>query len=320
MSPRQRWLSHFEDEVMKRRNSNALDRFEKCAGISAEDLLKKTRKQMRSGDPRAVEKAFQKFYDDMKRRHLTHDSRMQWISVIRGFFRANWVRLPPLLLKKSDVEPGYKPHGVPFNQLDVKRMIRRLAKASKSGPWIVRRNMALIAFLAQTGQKESVLAGITWERVREGNRIARRHGYPSHALVEIGPEFPRNLRRHRFVVGPNTMRLMQRLPRPHVGKVFKTAKGKYKISDRTIERIVVGVAEECGLQGENKREYRGWKANPVTPEVFRKYWKLQMRSGGVEDRDLLNYMMGLRKSASDEWSDDHLLRKYTKADRKLGVL
>ena len=44
-----------------------------------------------------------------------------------------------------------------------------------------------------------------------------------------------------------------------------------------------------------------------------------MRSGGVEDRDLLNYMMGLRKSASDEWPDDYLLRKYTKAERRLAV-
>jgi hypothetical protein len=68
-------------------------------------------------------------------------------------------------------------------------------------------------------------------------------------------------------------------------------------------------AEECGL-----------RRHTVTPEVFRKYWKFQMRSGGVEDRDLLKYMMGLGKAASDEWPDRHLLRKYREAERKLAVL
>jgi integrase len=305
---------------MKRRNGNALDRFEKSAGVGAEVLLKRTRAQIRSDYPEDAEDAFQKFYDDMRRRGLKDESASQWISVVRGFFRANGVRLPPLLLMRSVGPPG--PHGLLFNQLDLKRMIRRLANAPKQSPLITQRNRAVIAFLAQTGQKESVLAGITWEMVREGNEAARRHGYPSHALVEIDPEFPKNQlgRRYRFVIGSDAMRLMERLPHPHAGKVFKTAKGKGKMSVRTIGRIVDSAAEKCGLQREKERRYRGWKSHTVTPEIFRKYWKLQMRSGGVEDRDLLNYMMGLRKSPSDEWPDGHLLRKYRKAERKLAVL
>jgi integrase len=320
MNPRQRWLSHFEDEKAKRRNSRALDRFEKSAGVGAEVLLRRTRAQIRSDYPEDAEDAFQEFYNDMRSRGLNHDSANQWIFVIRGFFRANGVRLPRLLLVKSDGPPG--PHGLPFNQLDVRRMIRRLANAPKQSPLITRRNKAVIAFLAQTGQKESVLAGIAWEMVYWGNETARRHGYPSHALVEIDPEFPKNQlgRRYRFVIGSDTMRLMERLPRPHAGKVFKTTKGKGKMSVRTIGRIVDEAAEKCGLQREKERRYRGWKSHAVTPEVFRKYWKFQMRSGGVEDRDLLNYMMGLRKSASDEWPDGHLLGKYKKAERKLAVL
>lgn len=312
MNPRQRWLSRFEDEKRKRRNGNALDRFEKSAGVEAEVLLERTRAQMPSGYPEDAEEAFEKFYDDMKSRDLLDDSADQWITVIRGFFRANGVRLPPLLLvRQGNGQAGRKPHSLPFNQLHVKRMIRWFGHAPKLGPWIARRNGAVIAFLAQTGQKEGILAGVTWEMVRDGNEIARRHGYPSDALVDIGPEFPKNQlrRRYRFVIGSDTMRLIERLPRPHAGRVFKTTKGKGKMSVRTVGRIVDGAAEVCGL-----------RRHTVTPEVFRKYWKFQMRSGGIEDRDLLNYMMGLRKSASDEWPDGHLLRKYRKAERKLAVL
>ena len=256
MSPqRQRWLSHFEDQAMKRRNSNALDRFEKSAGVRAEVLLKRTRAQIRSDYPEDAEDAFQKFYDDMRRRGLKDESASQWISVVRGFFRANGVPLPPLLLMRSVGPPG--PHGLPFNQLDVKRMIRRLANAPKQSLLITRRNRAVIAFLAQTGQKEGILAGITWEMVREGNEAARRHRYPSHALIEIDPEFPKNQlgRRYRFVIGSDAMRLMERLPRPHIGKVF--------MSVRTIGRIVDSAAKKCGLQREKERRYRGWKSHAV---------------------------------------------------------
>jgi integrase len=321
MKPRQRWLSHFKDEKRQRKNNNVLNQFEKTTGVNAEVLLERTRARMHSSYPEDAEDAFQKFYDTMRRRRLKHDSVIQYVNVVRGFFRANGVPLPPFPLVKSKTR-GPKPRGLPFNQREVKRMVGLWANAPKSSRSIARRNRAVIAFLAQTGQKESVLAGITWEMVHHGKESARRNGYPSYALVDIDSEFPDDQphRQYPFVIGSDTMRLMEELPRPHTGKVFKTSKGRGSISVRTIQRIVDETARRCGLQREKKRRYRGWKSYQVTPEVFRKYWKFQMRSGGVEDRDLLNYMMGLGKSASDEWSDSHLLRKYRKAERKLVVL
>jgi integrase len=321
MKPRQRWLSRSTDEKTKRRKNNALNRFEKDAGVNAELLLERTRAQIRWDYPELAEDAFQKFYDCMIRRGLKHESAMQWVSVIRGFFRCNGVSLPSFHLGKS--KPNGPPkRGLPFNQADVKRMVGLWATASRSDQWKARRNSAVIAFLAQTGQKESVLAGITWEMVHDGKEAARRNRYPSHALIDIDSEFLKSRwrRGYQFVIGSDAMRLVEELPRPHVGRVFKTSRAKDSISVRTILRIVDEAAGRCGLQRDKTRRYRGWKMHPVTPEVFRKYWKFQMRSGGVEDRDLLNYMMGLGKSPSDEWTERHLLRKYRKAERKLAVL
>jgi integrase len=321
MKPRQRWLSRSTDEKTKRRKNNALNRFEKDAGVNAELLLERTRAQTRWDYPELAEDAFQKFYDSMIRRGLKHESAIQWVSVIRGFFRANGVPLPSFHQGKS--KPNGPPkRGLPFNQADVKRMVGLWASGSRSDQWKARRNRAVIAFLAQTGQKESVLAGITWEMVHDGKEAARGNRYPSHALIDIDSEFLKSRWRHgyQFVIGSDAMRLIEELRRPHVGKVFKTSRAKDSISVRTILRIVDEAARRCGLQREKTRRYRGWKTHPVTPEVFRKYWKFQMRSGGVEDRDLLNYMMGLGKSPSDEWTERHLLRKYRKAERKLAVL
>ncbi|MGA2310552.1 MAG: tyrosine-type recombinase/integrase [Candidatus Bathyarchaeia archaeon] len=198
----------------------------------------------------------------------------------------------------------------------------KLTTAKTLGSLIARRNRAVIAFLAQTGQRESVLAGITWEMIQRGKRIALGHRDRSHAVIEIGPEFPKNKlrQRYRFVIGSNALKLMEKLPRPHVGRVFKTAKGKDKMAVRTIARIVDEAADTCEIQYETERTFRGWMWHGVHPHVFRRYWKRQMKLGGVNDKDLLEYMLGHRVTAYDAWTDADLLSNYKMAERKLAVL
>jgi len=178
-----------------------------------------------------------------------------------------------------------------------------------------------IAFLAQTGQSISVLVWITWEMIDTGKRIASRHGYRSLAIVEIPSQFPKNRlgEPYRFVVGSDTMRFLEELPRPHVGRVFKTAKGKNRISPRTVGRIVHRVARECGIQGETQRKFRGWKWYVVHPDAFRKYWKHQMWLAGLKGDKVLDYMLGQRVGARDVWTDADLLRLYNGAKHKLAV-
>jgi integrase len=198
----------------------------------------------------------------------------------------------------------------------------KLTTTRKLGVPIARRNKAVIAFLAQTGQRESVLAGITWEMIQTGKRIALRYRDRSHAVIGIGPEFPKNKlrQRYRFVIGSNTMKLIERLTRPHVGMVFRTAKGKDKMAVRTIARIVDTAADACEIQYETERKFRGWMWHTVHPHVFRRYWKSQMKAGGAKDEKLLEYMLGHHVSAYDAWTEADLLRNYRMAEHKLAVV
>jgi len=66
-------------------------------------------------------------------------------------------------------------------------------------------------------------------------------------------------------------------------------------------------------------------SHEIHPHIFRRWWKLQMRKGGVVDSDLLAYMMGhhnvrMRHGGNyDEFDPDYIRKEYSKAEPLLTV-
>jgi integrase len=151
--------------------------------------------------------------------------------------------------------------------------------------------------------------------------------YDGFGIVEVPPELlnakGRNVNkgrtRYKFVIGLDTMRLLSQLPRTEW--VFRSQKTELSVSVRQIERIISDAAEKVGVQ--RKFQTKIGSKYEVHPHVFRRYWKHQMRQGGVTDETLLDYMLGHRLSyrgTYDSYPDEDLLKAHKQAEAYLKVL
>jgi hypothetical protein len=115
------------------------------------------------------------------------------------------------------------------------------------------------------------------------------------------------------------------------GKVIRSGKIRFAMRGRpiaptTIINIFYAAADQVGIQN---RKIIGLSKNGKTrfhyemhPHAFRRWWKRQLRQGGVVDSELLNYMMGHRPrygGAYDNFDADYVRREYAKAERFLTV-
>ena len=176
------------------------------------------------------------------------------------------------------------------------------------------RDKFVIAFLAQTGQRIAVLTVMNHE-------VITRKGH-TYGIVRVdstlrnakGENVNASGRKYRFVIGRNTMWLLDRLPRYEGG-------WSLDITQRQIGRIVDEAAKSIGLQDKKPTEIgRSWSR--IHPNTFRKYWKARMRAAKA-DGNLMTYMMGYnipRWAQPWEEPDDELLKAYKRAERYLTVL
>src|SRR2546427_153829 len=95
------------------------------------------------------------------------------------------------------------------------------------------------------------------------------------------------------------------------------------LSSHAITKIIHYAANHAGIQAfrlgsvPDGRWGGPRKFYEIFPHMFRRYWKHQMREGGVKDNDLLRYMMGQTPSdisTYDRFDDDYVKREYRKAE------
>jgi integrase len=300
----ERWLSHFDTQTTKDRHSNALRRFETCVGQKANELLEIGRKRVNVGQaPEEVEDALLKWHHSLINQGLAPTSAAQWYSVARGYFTANYLRLGRTPRDISVSGATYETTR-PLAQKQVRKMIKSLDDP---------RDKLVVAFLAQTGQRLGVMTALKYPMIR---RIQTR------GLVEVPPRLTNphgeNVNkaevRYRFIIGSNTMKLIQQVADKD-GWILS-------LSERQIGRVVDEAAKTVGIQ-ETKETALKRFSHFVHPHVFRRYWKRQMKHGGVKDPDLLNFMMGHKLAyagAYDSFTDEDLIKAYKRAERQLRIL
>jgi integrase len=300
-----RWIQRKSRREQQRRIS-ALARFDEWLqatyGTEPKTLLVEA-KQSDSGPDKVdrVLKEYSNFLVSENKRARTSSD--QWFSLLRRYFTVNGVSLSRHP-HKAYIKPDYEKNILP-SQESVKKMVQ-----TSDNP----RNKFLIAFFAQTGQRIAIVTGMKRNMITE---VASGHG-----LVKVPETFPNqrgdNVNElklpYTFVVGRNTMRLLDQLPRYEGGWLLD-------ISLRQIARIVDEAAGAIRIQKKEQTDVgRSWST--VHPNSFRKYWKNQMKAAGT-DLGLILHMMGQsipKVLGSYEPTDDALLKVYKKAESKLEVL
>jgi integrase len=302
MDPIENWLAHYDTGVERKRRD--LNRFASFVAEEPEVLLQATFRQMADGrGPQELNHLLLKYYRHLvEEEHLAKTSAAQYYFVARSFFSANGVSLghPPREMRglETEYERGYI-----LTQDQVKAMIDIMEKLLEK---------ALIAFLAQTGQRKGVLTAVKHSQIVHVDS----HGVvpvPPTYLSQLGANVNKERVRYRFVIGEDALRLLTELSGKSSGDwIFKT-------SMREIARTVDEAAIQIGIQTETETRY-GRKMRLVHPHTFRKYWKHQVRVG-IADSDLVNYMMGhrLRNRAYDLFTDKDLVDAYIKAEQRLSI-
>src|SRR2546422_6240494 len=269
---------------------------------------------------------------------------------IRSFFDANDIRL------------GRSPRGFRYKaQYDMGKLMTRkeLFDMITVSPKL--RNKAIISFLAQSGQRARVLSAMKIGHVRtqldhDIVPLIIRVRYDLESGYGIAAS--KSTISYRFAIGTETCDLLRKMikQRRDIGEpidddswLFKivarwTPATKYKaahpvnvdpkqrgegLSGPGLTHIIHKAAINAGIQAYRLGPVPGgrWGGSirfyEVYPHMFRRYWKHQMREGGVRDNDLLKYMMGqtpTELSAYDRFDDDYVKREYRRAEPYLSVL
>lgn len=291
-----RWLKRrWQRQTDRKRVRKALlEQFPKVVEKDPIDLLHSALRD--EGQVRELEDTLERYYDYLTTKGA-RTSAARWYSTIRGFYTDSRVRFSKY--PKRIQSTIRRPQGDSFTptQEQVKRMVRTRKKPQ---------HKAVIAFLAQTGQKKGVLLAMKWKfidiidsrgvvHVPKPEEFKNRKGEPAYVLRDP----------YVFIIGRDSMRLLGKPPKDK-------EKWLFDISDRQINRIVEEAAKDAGIE---KR---------VTPRTFCRYWRAQMVKGEVWQDTLLEYMMGYDipriavRSGYLGW--ENLLGECKKAESHLEVL
>lgn len=280
--------------------------------------LEQALKEMAAGrPPKDIVRCLTRYHNEKTESGLAKTSATTYVAVVRSYFSNNWVKMPKSGRQMRVAGSAYEGTRL-LTQGEVKGMIEA---GKKNGP-----DKLIVAFLAQGGQRMGVLTAMKRDMIKHVD---------GHGIIDVNPTLlnPHGVNvnkaetRYTFIVGENTMQLLDEVP----------AKNGWllNLSERQIGRRVDELATEIGIQKEilTKIEQRFW--HEIHPHVFRRYWKNQMREGlrkaKVSDaiiHDLsvvLDYMMGHKVPFggtydAGSFQPTKLLELYKQAESELRVL
>jgi integrase/recombinase XerD len=201
------------------------------------------------------------------------------------------------------------------------------------------RNKALIMFLAQSGQRVSIVTSLKLRHIN--------FNQPSPIVVDIPAVLPNhqglNVNKSRtpyqFAIGQDSIMYLtfvmrereqraepltpeswvfrsssQRVGPQAIRKVQLSTLGT-SLSPSQVDNIVRRVAMKRGIQQQFGKRYL------FHPHGFRRYWKHQLRMGGA-DSSLLDYMMGHTlpyRGAYDRWTTQDIKDQYKRAEKYVNL-
>lgn len=302
-------------------------------------------------DPTEAHTLLKRFYLHLQRTTTLHGQTRSGIyHTVRSFYAAN------------DILLGRAPRGFRWTaQHDLGRLLTRkeVFDMITASPRL--RNKAIISFLAQSGQRARVVSAMKIGHVRaqlDHNVVPLiiRVRYDSENAYGVPASKSRI--NYRFAIGNETCDLLRKMikQRREAGELIDDESWLFKmltrwmpatkrkaahqvnvdpkergapLSSHAITKIIHYAANHAGIQafrlgsvpdgrwGGPRRFYE------IFPHMFRRYWKHQMREGGVKDNDLLKYIMGqtpIEVSSYDRFDDDYVKREYGRAEPYLSAL
>jgi integrase/recombinase XerD len=285
-----RWLVNLPNRRTRTQYVGSLARYAGYTGSSPDELVSTGQENAEDAHD-----ALKMFYNSL---NLASKTKMRMYQSIRSFYRANGITLgkKPITFRAS-VE--YESTRL-YSQDEVAMLVDAAGDV---------RDKAVITFLAQSGQRVGVVTSLRLMHVDVDE--------PGPIVVEVagilrngrGENVNKSQRPYKFAVGEDARRYLELMiqdraerneplePDSWLFRSYSRRHGdkdirKVKLSERglplsvaQVGNIVRKAAEERGIQRKFGKRYL------FHPHGFRRYWKHQLRMGGV-DSDLLDYMMG----------------------------
>jgi len=286
-------------------------------------------------DPSSTHDLLKTFYNHLLEEGFSSNTAVLAYQALRSFYRWNDVslgRTPRGFKGRVEYASSYV-----LSQEDVIRM----AEACESV-----RDQALIAFLAQSGQRCGVVTALKIKHVRRG---LERGGYP--LIIDVPPvlrnEKGVNVNKlgaaYRFALGRDSITLIRDMlkERKSFGeplddeswlfrsyatvredalkpvRASKAERGR-SLTTAAIREIVHKTAKKAGIQRKaSKKRYE------VYPHSFRRYWNMRMQEAGLSE-DLRDFMLGHRlpyDGAYSKWYPEAIRREWRakKVEKYIGV-
>ena len=315
-----RWFVNIPNTGTRRVYLRALERFVNFAGRGPDELVDLGRKSVEDAHD-----LLKMFYNSLG---LASKTKMTMYAALRSFYRANGVvlsRKPRTYRAVVEYEP------------------RRLYSQDEVA-WLVdtahnMRDKALITLLAQSGQRVSVVVSLRTRHIDVNQSSPIVVDVPAILRNKHGINVNKAQVPYQFALGEDSkiyLNLMiqeraergeplgseswlfrsysERLAEKEVRKVKLSKPGK-PLSVAQVGNIVRNAAEKRGIQ------QRFGKRCLFHPHGFRRYWKHQLRMGGV-DPGLLDYMMGHilpYGGAYDRWTVDDIRKQYKRAENYVSL-
>jgi len=312
-----RWLLRYPDasDDEQYRRQRTLERFEATMQMTHDALLallRQSLKRLAEGQTPELKEVIEEFYRHLRKEGLQPNSAMVTCWPILSFFSANNVTirdLPRDMMKTQD--NAWETTFIPTQD-----QVRTMVESRKDTC-----DKTLIAFLAQTGQRIGVLTAMKTGMIDK---------FGQHGIVEVPPRLMspptdshpqgENVNkyevRYKFVIGEDTMQLIDELTNWEPGYVFD-------ISVRTMGRRVDEAAKDIDIQKPIQTEIKGRSMNRVHPHIFRRYWAERVTSGGMLETQR-EHMMGHKLPYRGTYlvgllTDEKLVEAYTKAEPNLSL-
>jgi integrase len=311
-----RWLANIPNPRTRRVYLHALNKFIQYTSKTPDDLIKLG--QQNTEDAHDLLKLF---YNSLP---LASTTRMTMYQAIRSFFRTNRILLstkPRTFRAIIEYEPTRL-----YTQEEVACLVDTASTM---------RNKALIMFLAQSGQRVGIVVSL---RLRHIN-----FNQSPPIVVDIPAVFPNhqglNVNKSRtpyqFAIGQDAVtylnlmiheRYQRSEPLNHDSWLFRSTSRRFRqhvirkvqrstpgssLSPSQVDNIVRRVAVKRGIQQQYGKRYL------FHPHGFRRYWKHQLRMGGVNPV-LLDYMIGHTlpyHGAYDRWTIQDIRNQYKRAEK-----
>jgi len=302
-------------------------------GMRLGDFLSRSKEE-----PKYGEGILRRFHNSLMERQLAPSTASTYYHVIRSFLKFYGISLPQGRRGRGAVRYEGR-------RLYTQEEVRLMVEAAKSF-----RDKAIIAFLAQSGQRAGVLTAMKWGHVRgqieSGERIVT-IDVPEFLEGPRGYNVNKASTQYRFAILDDAVRLIRTMIRQRsewgekvaddsplfrsynksrgctdgIRRIRRSQPGE-SLTASSFEEILKLAAEDAGVQKYELTKL-GMRWAQVNTRGFRRYFKHRMREGGVQDEALLDFLIGHKVAydgAYDVFTPEYIRREVAKAEPYLSLV